>query len=69
VARGKLAAATSLPEDTVRVSKLCDMVYTNHKEEEFVLARAMGSGEVEREVRRWQQTCLEQKSGMKPYFP
>lgn len=26
VARGKLAAATSLPEDTVRVSELCNTV-------------------------------------------
>nr|XP_010585765.2 paired box protein Pax-4 [Loxodonta africana] len=43
VARGKLAAATSLPEDTVRVSELCDTVCTNHKENEPMSGRALGS--------------------------
>lgn len=39
VARGKLAAATSLPEDTVRVSERCHTKYTNHKDGESVLER------------------------------
>lgn len=39
VARGKLAAATSLPEDTVRVSELCHTRGTNYKNPESVWRR------------------------------
>lgn len=42
VARGKLAAATSLPEDTVRVSELCHAVCTAQQQKESGLRRLRG---------------------------
>lgn len=65
MARGKLAASTSLPEDTVRVSELCYIMCRNHKDT-VCSGKALGLGEVEKRAIRWKQICLEQELETRP---